>query len=105
MDFKHPMTLVNVRLHPYPRHLEKKRQVSGFDQSAFDNTAPHGLNDEAFEDSEEDSGAIVEEFLPAVEDQPSPIEPQGQRAAPAKSSLAQKLESRATRHNSKPTTQ
>lgn len=58
-----------------------------------------------FEESEEDTGAIVEEFFPAIEDQPSPVEPQVQLAAPAKPSLAQKLESQAVRHHSRPSAQ
>ncbi len=87
------------------KELESVRESTGYDQSALDHTARQGFNNGAFEDSEEDSGAIVEEFFPAIEDQPSPIEPQVQLAAPAKPSLAQKLESQATRHNGKPTTQ
>lgn len=49
--------------------------------------------------------AIVEEFFPVIEDQPSPVEPQVQLAAPAKPSLAQKLESQAVRHHSRPSAQ
>ncbi|VVP01005.1 hypothetical protein PS838_02822 [Pseudomonas fluorescens] len=87
------------------KQLEETRQAAGFEQSALDHAARQGFNHGAFEDSEEDSRAIVEEFFPAIEDQPAPVEPQGQRAAPAKSSLAQKLESQVTRQNSKPTVQ
>ena len=87
------------------KQLEETRQASGFDQSALDQAARQGFNNGAFEDNEEDNGAIVEEFFHAIEDQPSPIEPQAQLAAPANPSLAQKLESQATRHNGKPTVQ
>ena len=87
------------------KQLEETRQAAGFDQSALDHAARQGFNNGAFEDSEEDTGAIVEEFFPTIENQPSPIEPQAQLAAPAKPSLAQKLESQATRHNGKPTVQ
>ena len=87
------------------KQLEETRQASGFDQRALDHAARQGFNNGAFEDSEEDSGTIVEEFFPAIEDQPSPIEPQAQLAPSAKPSLAQKLESQATRHNGKPTVQ
>ena len=87
------------------KQLEETRQASGFDQSALDHAARQGFNNGAFEDSEEDTGAIVEEFFPSIEDQPSPLEPKAQPAAPAKPSLAQKLESQATRHNGKPTVQ
>ncbi|NMZ08778.1 hydrolase or metal-binding protein [Pseudomonas proteolytica] len=75
------------------KQLEETRQAAGFDQSALDHAARLGFKNGAFEDSEEDIGSVVEELFPAVEDQPSHVEPQAQRAAPAKSSLAQKLES------------
>ena len=87
------------------KQLEEHRQAAGFDQSALDHAARQGFNNGAFEDREEDSGYVVEEFFPALDDQSGPVEPQGQRTAPAQSSLAQKLESQVTRHNSKPTTQ
>ena len=79
------------------RQLEENRRASGFDQSALDRAAMQGFSKGAFEDSEEDTGAIVEEFFQAIEDLPSPIERQAQPASPAKPSLAQKLESQATR--------
>jgi hypothetical protein len=87
------------------KQLEETRQAAGFDQSALDHAARQGFNNGAFEDSEEDTGAIVEEFFPAIEDQPSDVEPKAQPAAPAKPSLGQKLESQATRHNGKPNVQ
>ncbi|MNP19196.1 hypothetical protein D3C76_1117120 [compost metagenome] len=83
------------------KQLDEARQASGFDQSALDHAAQQGFNNGAFEDSEEDTGAIVEEFFPALEDQSSQVEPQAKLAAPAKPSLAQKLESQATQHNSR----
>ena len=85
------------------KQLDETRQVSGFDQTALDRAARQGFNNGAFEDSEEDTSVIVEEFFPAVEDSPRNAETQLQLAAPAKPSLAQKLESQATRHNGKPT--
>ncbi|MNY44213.1 hypothetical protein D3C86_1792180 [compost metagenome] len=84
------------------KQLEETRQAAGFDQNTLDEAARQGFNNGAFEDSEEDTSAIVEEFFPVLEDQPSPVEPQTQLAAPAKPSLAQKLESRAVRHHSRP---
>ena len=87
------------------KQREETRQASGFDQSALDIAARQGFKNGAFEDSEEDTGAIVEEFFPAIEDQPSLVAHQVQLTAPAKPSLAQKLDSQATRHNSKPTAQ
>lgn len=87
------------------KQREETRQASGFDQSALDLAARQGFKNGAFEDSEEDTGAIVEEFFPAIEDQPGLVAHQVQLTAPAKPSLAQKLDSQATRHNSKPTVQ
>lgn len=87
------------------KQLEETRQASGLDQSALDHAARQGFNNGAFEDSEEDTVAIVEEFFPAIGDQPSPIAPHAQLAAPAKPSLAQKLESQAVRHQSRPSAQ
>ena len=87
------------------KQLDETRQASGFDQSALDQAAQQGFNNGAFEDTEDDTGAIVEEFFPTIEDQPRHIEPQAQLAAPGKLSLAQKLESQATRNNGKPSVQ
>ena len=84
------------------KQLEEIRKASGFDQAALDHAAQQGFNNGAFEDSEEDNGTIVEEFFPIAEDSPNNTETQPQPAAPTKPSLAQKLESQATRHNSKP---
>ncbi|RVD77103.1 recombination directionality factor [Pseudomonas koreensis] len=87
------------------KQLDEARQVSGFDQSALDHAARQGFDNGAFEDSEEDTDTIVEEFFPAIEDQPSPVEPHAQLAAPAKPSLAQKLESQTVRYHSRPSAQ
>jgi hypothetical protein len=87
------------------RQLEETRQAAGFDQSALDHAARQGFNNGAFEESEEDTGAIVEELFPAIEDQPSPVEPHAQLAAPANPSLPQKLELQAVRHHSRPSVQ
>ena len=87
------------------KQLDETRQASGFNQSALDQAAQRGFNNGAFENTEDDTGAIVEEFFLTIEDQPRHIEPQAQLAAPGKPSLAQKLESQATRHNGKPSVQ
>ncbi|OZY50301.1 recombination directionality factor [Pseudomonas lundensis] len=87
------------------QQLDETRQASGFDQSALDHAARQGFNNGAFEDTEDDTGAIVEEFFPAIVDQPIHVEPQAQLATPDKLSLAQKLESQAMRHNGKPSVQ
>lgn len=78
------------------KRLDEIRQVSGFDQTALDHAARQGFNNGAFEDSEEDTGVIVEEFFPTSETVHSHAE--HQPAMPEKTSLAQKLESQASRH-------
>lgn len=87
------------------KQLEAARQASGFDQSALDQAARQGFNNGAFEDSEEDTSAIVEEFFPSLEDQHRHRELQAQLAAPDKPSLAQKLEAQASRHKGRPSVQ
>ncbi|WP_426427033.1 hydrolase or metal-binding protein [Pseudomonas palmensis] len=87
------------------KQLEETRQAAGFDQNTLDRAARQGFSNGAFEDSEEDTGAIVEEFFPSIEDQPSPGESQAQPATPGKPSLAQKLESQASRHHGRPSIQ
>ena len=72
------------------RQLDESRQSAGFDQAALDMAARQGLSNGAFEDNEEDSGAIVEEFFPGGE---------SERTAPsvnpaARPSLADQLEAR-----------
>jgi hypothetical protein len=48
------------------RNLDAQRQVAGFDQAALDVAARVGLANGAFEESEEEGGAVVEEFFPEV---------------------------------------
>ena len=43
--------------------LETQRQSAGFDQVALDEAARRGFSNGAFEDNEEDSGAVIEEFF------------------------------------------
>ncbi|MDI3270835.1 hydrolase or metal-binding protein [Pseudomonas sp. AL03] len=75
--------------------LDEQRQSAGFNQVALDEAAQRGFGNGAFEDSEEDAGAIVEEFYPAEESQ-FPTTNTTQR--PAKASLTEKLEAQASRH-------
>ena len=49
------------------RQREDTRQSAGFDQVALDNAARQGFSNGAFEDSEDDTNAIVEEFFSAPE--------------------------------------
>ncbi|MFJ4433350.1 hydrolase or metal-binding protein [Pseudomonas sp. NPDC089395] len=75
--------------------LDAQRQAAGFDQAALDEAAQRGFGNGAFEDSEEDVGAIVEEFYSA-EESPSPATNTSQRSS--KTSLAEKLEEQAQRY-------
>jgi hypothetical protein len=56
--------------------------------------ARQGFGNDAFEDSEEDTGAIVEEFFPAPEEtkRPEPASPVA--APPSKPSLTERLDAR-----------
>jgi hypothetical protein len=72
------------------------RIAAGFDQTALDNAARLGFSNGTFEDSEEDSGAVVEEFYPVTADDEFNREVPTQRSASAtKPTLAAKLESKA----------
>ncbi|QLF94125.1 hydrolase or metal-binding protein [Pseudomonas sp. ABC1] len=97
---RHGMNLEEALLEAKQR--EEVRQASGFHQSALDHAARQGFNNGAFEDSEEDTSAIVEEFFPNIEDQPSPGGPQAQPVALGKPSLAQKLEAQAIQNSTRP---
>lgn len=77
------------------KQLDEARLSAGFDQAALDNAARQGLSNGAFEDSEEDSGAIAEEFFPA-EGEPAQPQTSANQAAPKKPSLALKLETLAS---------
>ncbi|MCY1537738.1 hypothetical protein D9M68_732470 [compost metagenome] len=71
--------------------LDEQRQTAGFDQAALDEAARRGFSNGAFEDNEEDVGAIVEEFFP-VEISNAQPSPQPTLHTPSKPSLAEKLE-------------
>lgn len=75
--------------------LAEQRQAAGFDQIALDEAARRGFGNGAFEDSEEDSHAVIEEFYPNAENQ-SANSNTPQRSA--NTSLAEKLEAQAQRH-------
>ncbi|WP_334180955.1 hydrolase or metal-binding protein [Pseudomonas nitroreducens] len=67
------------------RELDEARQASGFDQAALDATARLGLANGAFEDSDEETGAIAEEFfpMPATETSAQALPPAAHAAIPA----------------------
>lgn len=78
--------------------LDESRQAAGFDQTALDQAALQGLSKGAFEDSEEDSSAIAEEFYPSDEGATPAI-----NASPSKSSarpsLTEQLDAQITRQS------
>lgn len=49
------------------RELDARRKASGFDQAALDEAARRGFGNGAFEESGEDTQAVVEEFYPDAE--------------------------------------
>lgn len=75
------------------RQLDEERRAAGFDQVALDAAARQGLGNGAFEDGEEDSGAITEEFFPPPDDTPR----QPDTAVTASPTLAAKLDAQAQR--------
>lgn len=76
------------------RQLDEARRQAGFDQDALDQAAKQGLGNGAFEDGEEDGGAVVEEFFSTTSEADSlPTSPVP--GTPPHATLDQKLESKA----------
>ena len=73
--------------------LDAQRQGARFDQVALDEAARRGFSNGAFEDNEEDSGAVIEEFFSNTD---AASTAQGEAPQPNLSSLAGKLEVIAT---------
>ena len=69
--------------------LDAQRQASGFDQAALDAAAHSGFANGAFEDSEEDAGAVVEEFYPEPDAETARV---GVMSVPAARTLGEKLD-------------
>ncbi|HEC1605873.1 hypothetical protein [Pseudomonas aeruginosa] len=66
------------------RELDELRQASGFDQAALDATARLGFANGAFEDSEDEGTAIVDEFFPQSDaDAPAQSSPKAEEPAPS----------------------
>ena len=76
------------------RQLDEARQSAGFDQASLDSAAKHGLGNGAFEDSEEDGGAVIEEFYSSTDAATGAAE--SDEPQPAPNSLAGKLEALAS---------
>ncbi|TFA83829.1 hypothetical protein F638_3882 [Pseudomonas sp. LAIL14HWK12:I2] len=79
------------------RQLDEARQSAGFDQASLDSAAKHGLGNGAFEDSEEDGGAVIEEFYSSTDAATGAA--QNDEPQPAPNSLAGKLEALASHAN------
>ncbi|WP_017232913.1 hypothetical protein [Pandoraea sp. B-6] len=75
------------------RELDSQRKASGFDPAALDEAAQAGFANGAFEESGEDTQAVVEEFYP---DDDGTGEPESDKGAGG-TSLKDKLERKATR--------
>ena len=76
------------------KQLDEARRQAGFDQEALDQTAKQGLGNGAFEDGEEDGGAVVEEFFSTSPETDSPATSRVP-AMPPHATLGQKLEAKA----------
>lgn len=76
------------------RQLDEARRQAGFDQEALDLAAKQGLGNGAFEDGEEDGGAVVEEFFSTTAEADS-LATSPAPAMPPHVTLGQKLESKA----------
>ncbi|AZE63371.1 MULTISPECIES: hypothetical protein [Pseudomonas fluorescens group] len=79
------------------RQLDEARQSAGFDQASLDSAAKHGLGNGAFEDSEEDGDAVIEEFYSSTDATTGAA--QSDEPQPAPNSLAGKLEALASHAN------
>jgi hypothetical protein len=79
---------------------DEARRNAGFDQEALDHAARQGFNNGAFEDSEEDTGAIVEEFFSAPGEEIRNAESAIKPSRSSQPSLAEKLESKALQGSS-----
>mgnify|MGYP001773014025 CR=1 FL=1 len=70
--------------------LDEQRQTAGFNQTALDEAARRGFGNGAFEDSEEDSNAVIEEFFSNPD--ATSTNTHSEAPLPGTSSLAGKLE-------------
>ena len=78
------------------RELDARRKAAGFDQAALDAAARAGFSNGAFEDSVEDSAAVVDEFYPAESGSGSNHESgNAELNAPTTSGLKARLDQRA----------
>jgi len=74
------------------KRIEEQRQAAGFDQEALELSARQGLANGAFEESDEEGGAVVEEFFPATSGEDDTVAAEGASGtATVPDSLADKL--------------
>lgn len=77
------------------KRIDEVRQAAGFDQVALEVAARQGLSNGAFEETEDDGGAVVEEFFP---DTGVPIQKDSDRSVTASANdqltLTEKLEAK-----------
>ena len=78
------------------KQLDEQRQAAGFNQQALDQAAQLGFSNGYFEDCDEESAAVAEEFFPITEKPAAVTQPATESARP---SLAEKLERRAREQN------
>ena len=76
------------------KQLDEARRLAGFDQEALDQVAKLGLGNGAFEEGEEDGGAVVEEFFSSTPDA-DPSAASTIPDTPMNKTLGQKLEAKA----------
>ncbi|QRM20464.1 hydrolase or metal-binding protein [Dechloromonas sp. TW-R-39-2] len=76
------------------KQLDEARRQAGFDQEALDQVAKLGLGNGAFEEGEEDGGAVVEEFFSSTPDA-NPSAASTIPDTPMNKTLGQKLEAKA----------
>lgn len=80
------------------RRLDEERRLVGFEQTALDAAARQGFGNGAFEDSEEEGAAVVDEFFPATHEdaESAQLQSSSQDASiKTANSLSQKLEVKA----------
>lgn len=77
------------------KRVDEARRLAGFNQAALDDVARRGLGNGVFEDSEDEGGAVVDEFFPPDALTEAPAESSDGAIStgnPAESSLLEKLE-------------
>ena len=79
------------------QRIAEQRQAAGFDQEALELSARQGLANGAFEEGDDDGGAVFEEFFSETETEPPPVQAQTSdkdESKKAVTSLHQKLEAK-----------